>query len=181
MNPAAAENQVFPYDVPALIDAFKSQVGVKDIRSAPYNAVCTGSPANCGGISAADLGTPPTGFPVFDPKNPTGMVPQVTYVPGTIDLTNHPNGAGVLIVDGDLTVHGGMNFYGLILVRGVVTFVGGGSGQDANIFGSVVSGNGGVTDNTLGGSVNIQYDRCALMNNQIVQPPVTLSAREVTY
>src|SRR5262249_679091 len=51
VNPATAENQVFPYDVPALIDAFKSQVGVQDIRNAPYNQPCIGSPANCGSIS----------------------------------------------------------------------------------------------------------------------------------
>ncbi|MCI0350357.1 MAG: pilus assembly PilX N-terminal domain-containing protein [Acidobacteriales bacterium] len=180
-NPAAAENQVFPYDVPALIEAFKNQVGVVDIQGPPYNQVCSGSPSNCGNISAVDIGIPPTGFPTFDPANPTGLVNQITYVPGTIDLRDHPDGAGVLIVDGDLTIHGGMNFYGLILVKGVVTFIGGGAGQEANIFGSVVAGNGGVADNSLGGGVNIQYDRCALMNNQIVQPPATLSSREVTY
>src|SRR5262249_40098727 len=49
-NPPSAQNQVFPYDVPSLIDSFRNQAGVVDIRSSPYNQVCSGSPSNCGSI-----------------------------------------------------------------------------------------------------------------------------------
>jgi hypothetical protein len=186
-SPAYRSNvSPFPYDqafIQALIDKYSGQAGAVNITDAPYNMTCSsGSPFdNCGSLTTGSLGTPPTGFPTFDPSQPTGLVNQVTYVPGSIDLQSHTSGAGVLVVDGDLTVHGGLNFYGLIVVKGILTFSGSGSGQATNVIGSIVSGQSSVADTSLGGGINIQYDRCALLHNVTPAPPTLLSTHEVPY
>ncbi len=81
----------FPYDqafIQALIDKYSTQTGAVNITGSPYNLTCSsGSPFdNCGSLTTGSMGTPPTGFPTFDPSNPTGLVNQITYVPGSLDL-----------------------------------------------------------------------------------------------
>jgi hypothetical protein len=117
----------------------------------------------------------------FDPTT-ISTAGQVSYVGGSITF-NGGGGSGILIVDGDLTIHGGgFQWYGLILVRGTVTFQGGGS-AGTNIEGAVISGqdaNANV-DTTLGGSVVINLDKCAVTNSLKGQPLVYLSSRELLY
>jgi hypothetical protein len=181
-TPAVAEHQPFPYDVPSLINKYKTAPGAVNTTSAPYNMVCTGTPSNCGNYSGSGstFGTPPAPFPPTDVVSPPGEVDQITYIPGSVDLQAHTGGAGVLVIDGDLTIHGGIDFYGLIIVKGVITFSGSGSGQGVNVIGGIVSGNGSVAD-TIGGGVNIQFDHCALGHDSITAPPKLLSARELSY
>jgi hypothetical protein len=182
-TPAVAENQVFPYDVLALINRYKSQPGAVNVTGAPYYLTCTGTlpTANCGQLNNGTLGTAPNPFPPTDPTNPAGAVNQITYVPGSFDIQAKTSGAGILIIDGDLTIHGGLNFYGLIIVRGVLTFSGSGSGQNVGVLGSIITGNSSIADDSLKGGVNVQYDRCALLSNTNTSPPRVLSAHEVSY
>ncbi len=181
-SPAVAQNQPFPYDVTALINKYARQPGAINTSGAPYNISCTsGTPyANCGQINSGILGTLPNPFPPADPSNPVGIVNQITYVPGSFDIQAHTKGAGVLVVDGDLTIHGGLEFYGLIIVRGVLTFSGSGTGQASNVIGSIVAGNGSVAD-ALSGGINVQYDKCALEQTKQPQPLQVLSMRELSY
>ncbi|MGR3319090.1 MAG: PilX N-terminal domain-containing pilus assembly protein [Candidatus Anammoxibacter sp.] len=65
-------------------------------------------------------------------------------------------GSGILLVDGNLEFRGTLDWEGLIVVTGDLTFVGGGQGK--NIKGAVLSNN--TTD--VSGSVEITYDSCAL-------------------
>jgi hypothetical protein len=60
--------------------------------------------------------------------------PEITFVDGNVDL---PGGAGLLIVTGELTMHGNPSFNGLILVlgKGVLHRNGGGNGD---ILGSIL-------------------------------------------
>jgi hypothetical protein len=85
-------------------------------------------------------------------------------------------------VDGDLDIHGGLNFYGLILVKGVVTFTGGGS-DNVNLYGAILAGKEvGATDTDLGGSVVLKYDSCALRQFDPTKQPFTvLSRREIQF
>jgi hypothetical protein len=190
-NPAVAQNQPFPYDVPTLITKYSTQAGAVNAAGAPYNLNCTPSTAtppgytNCHQMTSStpsnQLGTLPNPWLPTDPNNPAGVVNQITYVPGTLDMQSHVTGAGILIVDGDLTIHGGLEFYGLIIVRGVLTFSGGGQGQNTtNIVGSIISGSGSVAD-SIGGGVHVQYDRCALLHNHTPSPPALLANHEVSY
>ena len=184
-TPAVAENQVFPYDVQALINKYKNQPGAVNVTGAPYNLTCTpGTPPannNCGALNNGILGTIPNPFPPTNPNYPAGAVNQITYVPGSFDLQAKTTGAGILVIDGDLTIHGGLEFYGLIIVRGVLTFSGSGNGQDVNVLGSIITGNSSIADDSLKGGVNVQYDRCALLSQKNTSPPRVLSTHEVTY
>jgi hypothetical protein len=139
------------------------------------------------------LGPFPTTAQLSDPAL-IAMSGQVSYIGGSIQLggsgsNTFPSqcqgacGSGVLIVDGDLTIHGGgFQWYGLILVRGTVTFQGGGS-AGTNIYGAVIAGQdtNANTDTTLGGSVNIQLDKCAISNSMKARPLTYISSRELLY
>jgi Tfp pilus assembly protein PilX len=178
----------FPYDIPSLINRYKTAGGtVNASTTAPYNLSCTGSltstppTANCGTVNGGSWGTAPTNFGTLQTDGtPVGNVNQTTYVPGNLDLQAHNSGSGILIVDGDLVVHGGIQFYGLIIVKGAVTFTGGGGGGGSNIMGALLAGQSAQAD-TLGGSAQFQFDQCALANAQNGQPPRMLSSREIEY
>lgn len=171
----------FPYDINSLINRFKGQSSTINATQAPYNLSCAGSPVSCGSVNGGSWGTVPSNFSTLQTDGtPVGNINQTTYVPGNLDLQAHNSGSGILIVDGDLTIHGGISFYGLIIVRGAVTFTGGGAGGGSNIIGSVLAGQSAQAD-TLGGSAQFQFDSCALANAQAGAAPHVLSTREIEY
>lgn len=184
-NPAVAQNQTFPYDIDSLVNKYTSMAGVVNTSDpgGPYKISCSsGSPyPNCGKLQNGSFGTLNNeDFPPANPNNPQGYVNQITYVPGSFDIEAKTSGAGVLVVDGDLTINAGLNFYGIIIVRGRLIYKGSGNGQDLNVLGSVVAGKGTLAD-ALSGGINIQYDRCALQHNLNPQPPLLLSTHELMY
>lgn len=191
-DPAYAQQQDWPYQIEEMIQTYKDLPTTKDVTKAPYNWTCTGATStfngSCGTVSGGIFGVPPILDPPPDPAN---LVPntqygsalsnQVTYVPGNAHLTGAA-GNGILIVDGDLTIGGGLEFYGLILVKGVVKFTGGGSAK-TNIMGAVLAGEQSLVDldTVLGGSANIRFDRCALEQKKDPAPPIMLSFHEISY
>jgi len=180
----------FPYDINSLINRFKNQSSTINASTSqqpvipgqlPYNLSCTGTPVSCGTVNTGAFGQVPSNFSNLQTAGaPTGNINQTTYVPGNLDLQAHNTGSGILVVDGDLIVHGGIQFYGLIIVRGSITFTGGGSGGGSNIIGAVLAGQSAQAD-TLGGSAQFQYDSCALANAQTGQVPHVLATREIEY
>jgi len=156
------------------------------------NYTCTGTqnltttPAtykDCGTQSGQTFGTYPTGLPA----EPTvgSYTPVTEYIPGSVHLTADSSGSGILIVDGDLDINGGLNWYGLILVRGKVSFTGG-AGASTNLYGAILAGddvnatNQPQTDG-FGGSINFQYDVCALNRVGGGAPPLLLATHEIMY
>jgi hypothetical protein len=102
-----------------------------------------------------------------------------------VKLTADASGSGILIVDGDLEINGGLNWYGLILVRGKVSFTGG-AGASTNLFGAILAGDdvsatNQVQDDNFGGSINFHYDVCALKNLNGATPPQLLATHEIMY
>jgi hypothetical protein len=89
----------------------------------------------------------------------------IIYVNGNADF-NGGRGQGILIVNGNLNLRGGFEWYGLIIVKDEVTK---GNGT-ADVFGAIMSQsaniNAGGTDNdqqnTLVGDLNVWYSKCAL-------------------
>ena len=177
----------WPYNVDDLINAYRNGGAIT-----PGGVSCTGTPdftakppvyASCG-VSGANFGTYPP--PPGPPTSSAGSVPQVTYIPGSVQLSGN-SGAGVLIIDGDLDVHDGLAFYGLILVRGQINFTGGGS-QKVNLFGSILAGEDVnaqdvAMSDSIGGSFSFTYDSCALKQGaqQKPGPPTLLAEHEVMY
>lgn len=194
-SPAVIANaSTFPYDVAQLITQYQGLA-----NNEPFGTTSCGGGTGCK-ASGAQYGIPPTPFPpAGDPGPPTEnpcntpadiavgttgkYCTEVTYIPGSGDFTGQLSGAGILVVNGDLTLEGGANFYGLIIVSGTLTIKGSGSGQASNIIGGIITGKGTVTDQTdkLSGGINLQYDSCALRHQQSLAPPKVLSMRELSF
>jgi Tfp pilus assembly protein PilV len=156
------------------------------------NFSCTGTqnltatPAiykDCGTQASQQFGTYPSGLPAEPAAG--SYTPVTEYIPGSVHLTSAASGSGILIVDGDLDINGGLNWYGLILVRGKVSFTGG-AGASTNLYGAILAGddvsatNQPQSDN-FGGSINFQYDVCALNRLGGSTPPQLLATHEVMY
>jgi hypothetical protein len=95
-----------------------------------------------------------------DPLNPTavcgGYFP-IVWVDGNLTI-NGVQGQGVLVVDGDLSVQGGFEFYGPVLVKGA--FKTAGTGGHFN--GGVIAANVDLDDNSVTGDAIINYSYCAV-------------------
>jgi len=177
-NSLNIDNLINHYKVGAQSPSFASScTGTTNFTGTPETYL------NCGTQSGQTYGTYPNGLPT----EPTpGSYTSVTeYIPGSVKLTAAASGSGILIVDGDLEINGGLNWYGLVLVRGKVSFTGG-AGQSTNLYGAVLAGddvdatNQSQTD-TFGGSINFHYDVCALNNVPSNTPPTLLATHEVMY
>jgi hypothetical protein len=189
-NQALAPNTPnWPYDMNQIIDNLKPPV-TQPIQQVDPNVACGVYDANgnrsCSG-SNVQLGTLPSPWPPAAGTTPTNYTPKLTYADvgpgGVMKITaNGSAGSGILVVDGDLEVNGGFEFYGLIVVRGTVRFLGGGSGG-VNVIGGILAGSSvtNVTQNTVtGGSVAVTYSSCAFRFNNQALPLRYLSFREIS-
>jgi len=179
-TPTVVQNGSWPWDVSALVTKYRNATGTVNVMNSPYGWTCSGG--SCGNHSNGSFGVPPT-FPPSPASSPTGpanMATQVTYIPGDVQLTSGATGNGVLVVDGNLDIHGGFQFYGLVIVKGVISFTGGGSDK-VNVYGALIAGQQSYVDNTLGGSANISFDYCALPQQDKTQPPRVLSFRDISF
>ena len=143
---------------------------------------CSGSPATCNSNQALTENWGATILNFTPTPDPSAMNPQITYMPGDTRL-NGVVGAGILIVDGDLDIHGGLAWYGLVLVKGTIDFTSGGS-QHVNLYGAFLNGkdiNAVNNDDTFGGSVDTKFDSCALKQFDQKFPPRNLASHEVMY
>ncbi len=95
-----------------------------------------------------------------DPLNPSstcgGYFP-ILYATGDISV-NGNQGQGVLIVDGDLSVQGGFEFFGPVIVRGKLKT----TGTGGHFNGGVIAANVDLEQNTVLGNAVINYSSCAL-------------------
>ena len=96
----------------------------------------------------------------------TTAAPQITYFPGgsgvTIKGNGNASGAGILIVEGDLTIQGSFDFKGLIIVRGKTLVT---TSDDTTVTGNAtVYGSIWTNDVNLnvGGSAIVYYSTQAL-------------------
>jgi len=175
-NSLNIDNLINKYKAGAVSPSF-SCTGTQDLTAIP--AVYK----NCGTQSSQQFGDYPSGLPT---EPALGSYTSVTeYIPGSVHLTSDASGSGILIVDGDLDINGGLNWYGLILVRGKVSFTGG-AGASTNLYGAILAGddvnasNQAQSDN-FGGSINFQYDVCALKRLGGTTPPQLLATHEIMY
>jgi hypothetical protein len=181
----------WPFDIDGLIDTYKqsstspnwapSCSGTQDFLAIPPKYL------SCGTQSSQQFGTYPSGLP--NEPSPSSYTSVTEYIPGSVKLTSAATGSGILIVDGDLEINGGLNWYGLVLVRGKVSFTGG-AGQSVNLYGAILAGEDvlavnnnivSVDGDTFGGSINFHYDVCALKQSGGQVPPRILTTHEITF
>ncbi len=78
----------------------------------------------------------------------------------TVSITGNMDGRGLLVVTGNLTISGTVNYEGLIYVVGEMRFVGGGGGT--NVTGGVMSGSVAADSTYMGGNIDVDYDLATL-------------------
>jgi Tfp pilus assembly protein PilX len=125
--------------------------------------------------SGMNWGTPTPGATLQDPsscsvQNVVRYTTNNTY----IRLTGGSSGCGILLVEGDLDVHGSFSWYGPVIVTGSVTLTGGGN---KNITGALLAG-GSADADLVGGNANIVYCSPAVKNQTENLPLKSLSWRE---
>lgn len=101
------------------------------------------------------------GAPVHtSPANPCENYFPIIYAKGstsTLKLTGN-KGQGILLVDGDLEISGGFEFYGPVIVRGRIRS----TGTGGKLNGGVMAANVALEQNTVLGDATITYSSCAV-------------------
>ena len=93
-----------------------------------------------------------------DPTSPCFNYFPIIYFTGDAQFTGGA-GQGILLVEGDLKVTGGFEFYGPVFVKGTLTTMGSGG----HFWGGVVAANADLNDlNTVLGNAVITYSSCAV-------------------
>lgn len=118
--------------------------GVRDIHPTVAGGVCDVSDPN-------NLGSP------LQPTEACGGYFPIAWSDGALTITSG-QGQGILVVDGDLTVQGGFEHAGLVIVLGVLRAAGGGG----HFRGGVIARGVELAQDELTGSAVIAYSSCAL-------------------
>ncbi|HUF12905.1 MAG TPA: pilus assembly PilX N-terminal domain-containing protein [Longimicrobiales bacterium] len=84
----------------------------------------------------------------------------IIYSEGSLGLNSNRSGQGILIVDGDLTMNGSFQFYGIVIVTG--RFNRGEGGGGFRFHGTMLVGGGNIGDSTIDGQPNIQFSTCTV-------------------
>lgn len=92
---------------------------------------------------------------------PCGNYFPIIHISGDATL-NGVQGQGILLVDGDLEVQGGYEFYGVTIVLGRLKTAGGGA-TDAHFWGGVMAANVDLELNSLSGNAMLNYSKCAIV------------------
>jgi hypothetical protein len=126
---------------------------------------------NSATLKGMDWGSPIPGAAQREPsdcslRNIVYFNTNSTYV----RLSGGSHGCGTLLVEGDLSVYGGFQWYGIILVTGSIVFTGG-SGK--NVTGAIIAG-GMVSADLMGGGANIIFCSRAVYDQTLYLPLVTL-------
>ncbi|MEX1185163.1 MAG: hypothetical protein WEA80_01060 [Gemmatimonadaceae bacterium] len=82
---------------------------------------------------------------------------HATGTGGALKLTGN-KGQGILLVDGDLEISGGFEFYGPVIVRGRIKS----TGTGGKLNGGVMAANVDLETNTVLGDATINYSSCAI-------------------
>ena len=157
-DPPTVVNSPIDIDVGAMIDANKAK--------ATFTYTAPGT------MSGANWGTPTAGA---TPQSPlTCNVENTVYINGNAKLTSGM-GCGMLMVDGNLELNGGFQWYGPILVRGSLSYTGGG---EKNVTGGILAGGTGSVDD-IGGNAVILHSNTALVQIAGKMPLTVLRWAEV--
>jgi hypothetical protein len=122
-----------------------------------YTTSTTPSPVVSGGACATGVkdnwGDP------LDPSSPCfDYFPIILYDGGGLMHLSSGYGQGILLVDGDLKVNGGFEFYGPVFVRGTLST----NGSGGHFWGGVVAANAELEENTVLGNAVITYSSCSV-------------------
>jgi hypothetical protein len=153
-NDAAVTDSIFTTPFDELVPMADLTIGVVNpVATVPAT---TGVPLRCDRTNSLNWGEP------WYPAVPaTADVCQdyfpIIYRPGNLRLQGG-RGQGILLVDGDLELAGGVEFFGIVLVNGRLRTTGNGN----KINGAVMARNVDLDDNFIGGTPVVNYSSCAI-------------------
>ncbi len=102
-----------------------------------------------------------------DPLNPTqpcGSYFPIIHIYGDGAIINGQAGQGILLVDGSLSIQGGFQFFGIVIIKGSLKTAGGG-GSGAHFWGMVMAQDTVAfsdTTNNISGDANLLFSKCAI-------------------
>lgn len=103
-----------------------------------------------------------------DPHHPTascGNYFPIIYSKGNLRIAASDPGQGILLIEGDLEVSGGHEFFGPVIVKGTLTT----TGTGGHFIGGVTAANVNLDSSTVLGDAVVQYSFCsvqrAVLNN----------------
>lgn len=109
-----------------------------------------------------------------DPHNPTapcGNYFPIIHVVGDLTINNE-QGQGILLIDGNLTVNGSWDFYGIVIIQGDLRTAGGGT-ADAHFWGGVMARNADLSTQNLSGHATLNFSRCSILAALQAQSPIS--------
>jgi hypothetical protein len=107
-----------------------------------------------------------------NPTGPCGNYMPLIHVTGNLIL-NGTQGQGILLVDGNLTVNGSYNFYGIVIIQGDLQTAGGGT-SDAHFWGGVMAKNADLSTENLNGHATLNFSSCSILAALQAQSPIAL-------
>lgn len=140
-------------DIQSIIETFKSMADFTyEVESVTHTSTTSPGPGD-------GWGTPTPGATSQDPST-CSLSNIVYYDTGGTDITlsGGTSGCGVLLVEGDLEIHAGFNWHGVVITTGAIVFTGGGN---RNITGAIIAG-GSVLGDLIGGNVSVVYCSSAI-------------------
>ena len=109
-----------------------------------------------------------------DGQNPAAACSDyfpIIHIAGSATL-NGDQGQGILLVDGDLSVQGSYQFFGIVVIQGDLKTAGGGS-TDAHFWGGVMAKNADLSEQNLSGKATLNYSSCSI--NAVLQATSAIS------
>jgi hypothetical protein len=107
-----------------------------------------------------------------NPAAPCGKHFVIVHAAGDLTL-NNVQGQGILLVDGDLSVQGSYQWFGVAIVRGKLKTAGGGSAE-AHFWGATMAQNVDLEVQNITGNATVNYSKCAIIQalqfTQVVTP-----------
>ena len=106
-----------------------------------------------------------------NPGSPCGNYFPIIHVAGSL-MINNEQGQGILLIDGDLTVNGSWDFYGIVIILGDLRTAGGGT-ADAHFWGGVMARNADLSTQNLNGHATLNFSGCAILAALQAQSPIS--------
>jgi len=162
-SPPVTENSTQDINIQYMINRFKQRVNYSyNVNGQTLTGMNWGSPTP---------GATPQDASSCNDHNVVYFNTNSTYV----KFMGGSSGCGLLLVEGDLNVSGGFNWYGVILVTGSVVFSGGG---EKNVTGAMLAG-GAVSADLVSGDASLIYCSEAVTKQTSYLPLLTLRWMEI--
>lgn len=107
-----------------------------------------------------------------DPYHPSGVCGNyfpIIYATSDLKIAASDPGQGILLVNGNLEVSGGHEFYGPVIIRGTLTT----TGTGGHFNGGVIAANVNLESSTVLGDALVQYSTCSISRAVLNNPALT--------